>query len=126
MAFAWIGMILAVAGPGVYFFLLDHAFLRSTGLAAFVLMIPGAVLGLLAFLRGGRWRVRLPGLFSVLMLVLFAGSFFWLLRLPSAGAFAELERAPDFTLRDHLGNEFTLSKELADGPVLLVFYRGFW
>jgi hypothetical protein len=126
MAFAWIGMILAIAGPGVYFFLLDHAFLRSTGVAAFVLMVPGAVLGLPAFWRGRRWRVRLPGLFSVLMLVLFAGSFFWLLRLPASEVFAKLERAPDFTVPDHVGNEFNLSKALADGPVLLVFYRGFW
>lgn len=124
--FVWPGVLLAVVGPGVYFFLLDDAFLRSTGVAAFVLMVPGAVLGLLAALRDGRWKVRLPGLFSVLMLAAFAGSFFWLLRLPAPAGLDDLRTAPDFTLPDHLGREFTLSKALIEGPVLLVFYRGFW
>ena len=120
------GALLAVFGPGVYFFLLDHAFLRSTGLSALVLMVPGAVLGLLAALRDRRWKVRLPGLFSVLMLAAFAGSMFWLLRLPAPAGFEDLRTAPDFTLSDHQGRQFTLSKVLAERPVLLVFYRGFW
>jgi cytochrome oxidase Cu insertion factor (SCO1/SenC/PrrC family) len=33
--------------------------------------------------------------------------------------------APDFTLKDQNGQDFTLSS-LRGGPVLLIFYRGYW
>ena len=33
--------------------------------------------------------------------------------------------APDFTLTDQHGNEFTLAEALGAGPVVLVFLRGF-
>jgi|AntRauTorckE6833_2_1112554.scaffolds.fasta_scaffold201582_2 cytochrome oxidase Cu insertion factor (SCO1/SenC/PrrC family) len=36
------------------------------------------------------------------------------------------DKAPDFTLPDQLGEEVVLSEELADGPTVLVFYRGKW
>jgi len=36
------------------------------------------------------------------------------------------EKAPDFTLRDHEGNPFTLSLALIDGPVVVTFFRGNW
>lgn len=35
-------------------------------------------------------------------------------------------RAPDFTLRDHLGWPIALSRLLPRGPVVLVFYQGTW
>jgi len=34
--------------------------------------------------------------------------------------------APDFTLQDATGSEVTLSEELKEGPVVLLFYRGSW
>lgn len=36
------------------------------------------------------------------------------------------EMAPDFSLKNPLGDEVTLSEELKKGPVVLVFYRGAW
>jgi peroxiredoxin len=36
------------------------------------------------------------------------------------------DRTPDFTLPDQLGREVRLSDRLAQGPVVLVFYRGEW
>jgi peroxiredoxin len=36
------------------------------------------------------------------------------------------DRAPDFTLPNAFGQPVTLSKQLAKGPVVLVFYRGAW
>ena len=36
------------------------------------------------------------------------------------------ETAPDFTLTDQNGHKRTLSAQLAKGPVVLVFYRGYW
>src|SRR5271165_2379603 len=35
-------------------------------------------------------------------------------------------QAPDFTLPDALGNPVSLSAALAEGPVVLTFYRGEW
>jgi peroxiredoxin len=36
------------------------------------------------------------------------------------------DQAPDFTLLDALGESVTLSELLANGPVVLTFYRGEW
>lgn len=36
------------------------------------------------------------------------------------------ERAPDFSLEDSFGNTHVLKDELADGPVILKFFRGDW
>jgi len=42
------------------------------------------------------------------------------------GAPGQGERAPDFELPNHLGGTTRLSEALAKGPVVLMFYRGFW
>jgi peroxiredoxin Q/BCP len=42
--------------------------------------------------------------------------------LGSSGALKVGDRAPDFTLADTQGNPVTLSKQLAKGPVILVFF----
>ena len=36
------------------------------------------------------------------------------------------EKAPNFGLPDERGRPFNLAKELEDGPIVLVFYRGDW
>ena len=36
------------------------------------------------------------------------------------------DEAPDFELPTHTGGSSRLSEELAEGPVVLMFYRGFW
>jgi hypothetical protein len=38
----------------------------------------------------------------------------------------ERASAPDFTLSSHQGKTVHLADELKSGPVVLVFYRGFW
>ena len=42
-------------------------------------------------------------------------------KLPAAGEFA-----PDFELPDSTGATRRLSKLVAEGPVVLLFYRGHW
>ena len=42
-------------------------------------------------------------------------------RAPKVGG-----RAPDFTLKDQLGRQVSLTGELEQGPVVLIFYRGEW
>ncbi|UCG34546.1 MAG: redoxin domain-containing protein [Phycisphaerales bacterium] len=61
------------------------------------------------------------------MTLFFIGALFGLLRLPAAPqAPPARAAAPDFTLPDQNGNPVTLSSFRGRGPVLLVFYRGFW
>jgi cytochrome oxidase Cu insertion factor (SCO1/SenC/PrrC family) len=36
------------------------------------------------------------------------------------------DQAPDFSLRNADGQEFSLKKLLSHGPVILAFYRGIW
>ncbi|MGQ7886143.1 peroxiredoxin-like family protein [Paenibacillus sp. WC2504] len=38
----------------------------------------------------------------------------------------EGDRAPNFTLTNPLGEQITLYDQLANGPVILIFYRGVW
>jgi peroxiredoxin len=38
----------------------------------------------------------------------------------------QVEKALDFDLTDHQGNEWRLADHLKAGPVLLIFYRGDW
>ena len=42
------------------------------------------------------------------------------------GALKTGDKAPNFTLKDHLGNERSLSEFLKDGSVILSWYRGGW
>jgi peroxiredoxin len=37
-----------------------------------------------------------------------------------------MTNAPDFSLPNQNGQEWSLAPALAEGPVLLVFYRGDW
>jgi hypothetical protein len=39
---------------------------------------------------------------------------------------AALEPAPEFELPDHRGQLHSLASLLADGPAIVVFYRGYW
>lgn len=34
--------------------------------------------------------------------------------------------APDFRLPAHTGGHWSLKENLAEGPVVLIFYRGYW
>jgi len=63
----------------------------------------------------------------VLAVVVIFGLLFWRdTRVPKPQiASAEGKRAPDFTLKDQDGHDFTLSS-LRGTPVLLMFYRGYW
>jgi peroxiredoxin len=45
--------------------------------------------------------------------------------IPTQAHLLLLQPAPDFTLRDVDGKEWSLEKQLKDGPVVLVFYYGY-
>ena len=48
------------------------------------------------------------------------------LHVTSAATVADGEIAPPFALRSQDGTEVSLAGALAQGPVVLVFYRGYW
>ncbi len=43
-----------------------------------------------------------------------------------ATAPADFQAAPDFSLKAHTGQTVSLAKLRARGPVMVVFYRGYW
>ena len=48
------------------------------------------------------------------------------LHVTTAGSVVDGAIAPGFTLPAHDGQVVSLAGELARGPVVLVFYRGYW
>ena len=48
------------------------------------------------------------------------------LTVTSATTTTETATAPGFSLSDQAGKPATLADALARGPVVLVFYRGYW
>ena len=109
-----------------YLFFLDQPFLRSTGLPAVVLMLVGLAVGLWAIRGDRRLRIRILGGLKLLLAVLVVIYFWYGMVLPAGSPLATGEAAPDFTLANHTGEQVTLSQTLSAGPVLLLFYRGYW
>lgn len=118
-------VVLALAGVPLYMQTIDNPFLRRTGLATFVPMALGALLGWYAQIGDRRLWARALGWSPAAITVLSVIMFFVLTALPTAKV-ATAGTAQNFTLPDHTGKAVALTDRLADGPVLLVFYRGFW
>jgi len=123
---AIISLLLMFAGPAVYMALIDVPLMHATGAPAFALMAAGAAAGLVAATRDRRLWVRGICALDVVLLALWTYMFYGWARLPEPTTLYTLAAAPDFTLPDHTGEPVTLSTALANGPVLLVFYRGHW
>lgn len=120
-----VAVVLALAGMPLYMQTIDHPFLRRTGLATFVPMALGALLGWYAQIGDRRLWARALGWTPAALTVLSVIMFFVLTALPTARV-ATAGTAQNFTLPDHTGQSVALADKLAAGPVLLVFYRGFW
>lgn len=120
------GLLVTLAGPVAYLLLLENARMRASGAPAFGLMASGAALGLGAMWFDRRWRVRLVGVFNILFLGAFTYAFFWMMALPPSNVLAIGTSAPEFVLPDQDGTPVALAEYREVGPVLIVFYRGFW
>ena len=123
---AWLALALIVAGPFAYGALLTHPVLARTGLPAWLLMGFGAALGVTTAMKHPRRWTRILAGVDLLVVALFAVGFFVLSAVPASSQFQSLTRAPDFNLPDQHNHKVSLAQDLAKGPVLLVFYRGFW
>ena len=122
---AVLSALAVVLAPLSWAWTIDSPFLRSTGLTAWLLLAVALALSFSAAGVDRRWWVRAVAWLELGVLALFAWLYFGFSRLPATSP-RELERAPDFTLPDHLGRPVHLAEALAAGPVLLVFFRGWW
>lgn len=123
---ALLGLLLTIVGPIAFFLMLDQRWVQRTAGPAVVLMALGAGLALWAAAADRRiWIRAIAGLNSLLLVLLLAG-FFGMPRLPAAADAAAAERAPEIAIDDEHGRPVVLSELWNRGPVLLVFYRGFW
>ncbi len=120
------GLLLVLLGPVAYFLLLDFPILRASGAPAMGLIAAGAAAGVVAARRDARIWVRGLAVLNILLLLGSVWVLFGMLALPAPDGVTALTVAPDFTLPDHQGRAVSLSEAWAQGPVLLVFYRGFW
>jgi hypothetical protein len=122
---ALLGLVLAVAGPVAAFSFIDNPWLRSSLFFGFVGIGLGIVLGILAW-RDRRWFVRVLATGPLFVGALWCALWFVGLKLPGAAGTEILQAAPEFTLPDPQGKPVNLAAARANGPVLLVFYRGHW
>lgn len=123
------GLLLCLAGPAVYvanITRMDHPLLRSTGLGGYALLIAGTLIGWFAARSDRRRWLKIVAGFNTFLLALFIFGLNWMAALPATANFDTLPSPPDFSLPDPSGHAVKLSEAYASGPVLLVFYRGFW
>lgn len=123
-----IGAALTWTGGISYALLIGHPWVRSTAIPNFSLMLAGIGLGVWAAVRaGGGWPTWVAAS-SVAMTGFFTFAFVVMFRLPSSPATGTEvgDPAPDFAVANQEGQPISLFDFRGRGPVLLVFYRGFW
>jgi hypothetical protein len=127
-ALAVAGLLMTIVGGVSYYFLLEVPWIRATGWPNLVVMLIGLALGIASARRARRKLTLGLVIGQVLFIALFVVSLTVFTALPEPQSSAEVasRQAPDFTLPDHTGKSVSLAEALARGPVLLVFYRGFW
>ena len=120
---AVLSLVALVLAPFSWWWTVDQPLLRATGLTAWALLAVAVWLAASAARVDRRVWVRGVALLQLAAAAFALWAYFVHSRLPVA---VTPERAPDFTLPDQDGRPVTLARELAAGPVLLVFYRGHW
>jgi hypothetical protein len=123
----WLSLLITLAGPVSYFMTLYVPFLARTGFLFFGLMACGAVLSIVAARNVGGRAGMIWSVVNVGLALFFSAGFIFGSRVPAAPSSIALHaEAPLFELSDQNGQTVRLADELAKGPVLLVFYRGYW
>ncbi len=124
---ALVGMLITVAGGASYYLLLDVPWIRSRAIPNIAAVLLGLGLCGYALVQRRSKGVIAASAVGGLIGVVFLLSYFVLMKLPApTTTLSPAATAPDFTLPNHRGQQVTLSSWRGRGPVLLVFYRGFW
>ena len=126
LGLALAGLALVLLAPVAYVPLMSNATARATGWPAFLTAAIGIALAGWAATVDARRRTRAGAVLAVVVTAAWTWLFFGAMRLPPSDALTKLTTAPDFTLPDELGRPVSLHEARAQGPVLLVFYRGWW
>ncbi len=122
-----VGLLATLAGGVSYFLLLTVPWIRNYAVPNIALVIIGTALCFRAVSKKRSKLVISGTVLSSLVAVGFLLSLFVLMRLPAPQkSFAVGDELPDFTLPNQDERDVTLSDYRGRGPVLLVFYRGFW
>lgn len=124
---ALVGTLLTLTGGVSYFLLLSVPWIRTYAIPNILLAVLGVVICFVAVKRRRSIPVILGTAFSTLIATVFLLSIFVLMRLPPPQtAWAVGQSLPDITLPNQDGREVSITDYRGKGPVLLVFYRGFW
>ncbi len=122
------GAAMTIAAGVSFMFLLEVPFIRNSGMPNFALMVLGCLLAIAALGRRPRW----PGAFATLLSAGFTGLFgygIYLHGLPQPANATIASSSPtqfELELIDSDDKPVRLRDYAAKGPILLVFYRGFW
>lgn len=120
-------VLMALLGVASYFLFIGIPWVRNTALPN-LLILSGAVAWAIYNVRQERsaWTL-VPLVLTLLISLGFVYVRFIYARLPEAEVKVALgQPALDFTLPDHRGNPFTLSRLKGEAGVVLLFYRGVW
>lgn len=124
---ALIGLPVTLVGMVSYMLLMDVPWIRSTALPNIVVALIGMAISVWAMARCRSWWTVPTGAASVLLGGFFMYFMFVMSVQPEApNAPAVGERIADFTLPNQEGRPVSLASLHANGPALLVFYRGHW
>jgi len=126
---ALIALVLALAGWASYIPLAKHATLRTTLWPMFLLLGVALCLGLSALFRDGKptWPTRIVAGLAVLFAVLVLPAYFLMLRVPQTlGRPQAGQPLPEVNVVNERGERISSAGFAGAGPLLLVFFRGFW
>lgn len=116
-----------LGGPVAYFLLLRNPWVRNTAWPNLLLLAIALAWGFIQ-LRQGRtaWTIIALAL-TLLISIGFVYIRFGLSALPPTQVKAQVGlKAPDFTLTDTQGGQFSLSSLRGRYKIILVFFRGVW
>lgn len=123
---AVLGVALAFAAPLAQIATLRVPWLRSSGLPMFATLAGALVCTTLAWRARRELTTRLAMVAVALLTGAMTYGFVVWQRLPVPAETSASERAVDVELLDESGAPFSLASRFANGPLLLVFYRGSW
>ena len=118
--------VLALGAIASYPPLMDVPWIRASAAPVWIGFALAALLALVAIRRDRRIWVRSVAGLTLGVIVFGVVAFFFLARLPQARAPDVGATVPEVSLVDHRGQPVALRESARTGPILLVFYRGFW
>jgi hypothetical protein len=119
-------IVIAFAAIASYPPLMDVPWIRASAAPVWIGFGLAAVLAVLAISRDRRIWVRGVASLTLGLIVLGVFAFFGLARLPQSRSLDVGGTAPQVAVVDHQGTPVDLHDRSRAGPILLVFYRGFW